>query len=103
MGAQPNILRASNGETRPNALDDVNGLSRQVIEALPAALYMTDAEGRITFYKEAAAALWGWHPEVRIASSPVPTSYMRGARLGIQTRRVPSSPIQHCCLMRPED
>jgi hypothetical protein len=33
MGAQPNILRASNGETRPNALHDVYGLSREVIEA----------------------------------------------------------------------
>jgi PAS domain-containing protein len=64
MGAQPNILRASNGETRPNALDDVYGPSREVIEALPAALYMTDAEGRITFYKEAGSVLWGCHPEV---------------------------------------
>jgi PAS domain S-box-containing protein len=64
MGAQPNILRASNGETRPNALEDVYGLSREVIDALPAALYMTDAEGRITFYNEAAAALWGCRPEL---------------------------------------
>ena len=62
MGAQPNILSASNGETRPNAL--VYGLSRELIEALPAALYMTDAEGRITFYKEAADSLWGCRPEV---------------------------------------
>jgi PAS domain-containing protein len=34
------------------------------IEALPAAVYMTDAEGRITFYNEAAAALWGCRPEL---------------------------------------
>lgn len=32
---------------------------RELLEGLPAALYTTDAEGRITFYNEAAAALWG--------------------------------------------
>ena len=37
-------------------------ISRQAIEALPAAVYMTDAEGHITFYNEAAAALWGCRP-----------------------------------------
>jgi len=45
-------------------LDDVLGLSRETIEALPVALYTTDAEGRITFYNEAAAALWGCRPEL---------------------------------------
>jgi len=64
IGAQPNILRASNAETRPNVLDDVFGLSREAIEALPVALYMTDAEGRITSYNKAAAALWGRRPEL---------------------------------------
>lgn len=34
----------------------------QLLEALPAALYTTDAAGRITFYNEAAAALWGHRP-----------------------------------------
>ncbi len=38
----------------------MNGLSREAIEALPAAVYATDAEGRITFYNEAAATLWGY-------------------------------------------
>lgn len=33
------------------------------LEALPVAVYTTDAEGRITFYNEAAAALWGRRPE----------------------------------------
>src|SRR5262249_56047361 len=32
------------------------------IEALPAAIYTTDATGRITFYNEAAAAMWGRRP-----------------------------------------
>ena len=33
-----------------------------VIRALPAAIYTTDAAGRITFYNEAAAKLWGCRP-----------------------------------------
>jgi len=37
---------------------------REIIEALPAAIYMTDAAGRITFYNQAAAALWGRHPQL---------------------------------------
>jgi two-component system, chemotaxis family, CheB/CheR fusion protein len=37
---------------------------RQIIEALPAAIYITDAAGRITFYNEAAAAFWGRHPNL---------------------------------------
>jgi PAS domain S-box-containing protein len=45
-------------------LADVNGLCRKAIETIPAAVYMTDAEGCITFYNEAAAALWGCRPEL---------------------------------------
>jgi len=36
----------------------------QVLDALPSALYMTDAGGRITYYNEAAASLWGQRPEL---------------------------------------
>ncbi|TMJ83508.1 MAG: PAS domain S-box protein [Alphaproteobacteria bacterium] len=36
----------------------------QLFEALPVAVYMTDAEGRITFYNRAAAELWGHNPEL---------------------------------------
>jgi PAS domain S-box-containing protein len=35
---------------------------RQVIQALPAAIYTTDAAGCITFYNDAAVALWGRQP-----------------------------------------
>ena len=35
-----------------------------ILQALPAAVYTTDAAGRITFYNEAAAALWGCRPEI---------------------------------------
>ena len=62
--AQPKITPTSNGKARPSILGDVNGMSREAIEALPAAVYMTDAEGRLTFYNEAAAALWGCRPEL---------------------------------------
>ncbi len=33
-----------------------------ILDALPVAVYATDAEGRITYYNEAAAALWGHRP-----------------------------------------
>ena len=38
--------------------------AREILQALPVAIYTTDAAGRITFYNEAAAALWGCHPEL---------------------------------------
>jgi PAS domain S-box-containing protein len=36
----------------------------QLVLALPAAVYTTDREGRITLYNEHAAALWGRRPEI---------------------------------------
>ncbi|MDB5734983.1 MAG: Signal transduction histidine kinase [Alphaproteobacteria bacterium] len=38
--------------------------SRIVLAALPVAIYTTDADGRITFYNEAIARLWGREPEL---------------------------------------
>ena len=35
---------------------------RQVLDDLPAAIYTTDASGRITYYNHAAATLWGHRP-----------------------------------------
>jgi PAS domain S-box-containing protein len=35
---------------------------RDVLEALPAAIYITDASGRIVFYNQAAVDLWGRQP-----------------------------------------
>jgi PAS domain S-box-containing protein len=37
---------------------------RQFVEALGVALYTTDAAGRITYYNEAAAQLWGRRPAI---------------------------------------
>jgi PAS domain S-box-containing protein len=35
---------------------------RRLVNALPAAIYTTDAAGRITYFNDAAAALWGCRP-----------------------------------------
>jgi PAS domain S-box-containing protein len=52
-----------NGAHQPAALPGfASGL--ELLDALPAAVYMTDADGRITFYNEAASALWGCRPEL---------------------------------------
>jgi two-component system CheB/CheR fusion protein len=37
---------------------------RDLLEILPAAIYATDAAGRITYYNEAAARLWGHRPNI---------------------------------------
>jgi PAS domain S-box-containing protein len=50
-----------------NRLDDSGAASeawRQLLEALPAAVYTTDAAGRITFFNEAAVELAGHRPEL---------------------------------------
>jgi PAS domain S-box-containing protein len=37
---------------------------KAIVEGLPAAVYTTDADGRITYFNEAAAELWGHRPTV---------------------------------------
>jgi len=37
---------------------------RRIADAMPEAIYTTDADGRITYYNQAAAALWGRHPKI---------------------------------------
>lgn len=37
---------------------------QDVLRALPEAVYMTDAQGRVTLFNEAAVALWGRTPEI---------------------------------------
>jgi PAS domain S-box-containing protein len=39
-------------------------LADEVLEAFPAAVYTIDAEGRITYFNQAAADLWGCRPEL---------------------------------------
>ena len=54
---EPNFFQrisVLNGEDEAQLLD--------TLRALPVAAYATDAEGYITFFNEAAAALWGCRP-----------------------------------------
>ena len=41
-----------------------SGLIPAPLDGLPAAVYMTDAEGWLTYFNEAAAELWGHKPEL---------------------------------------
>ncbi len=36
----------------------------RLLDALPSAIYTTDAAGRITYYNDAAAELWGYRPKL---------------------------------------
>jgi PAS domain S-box-containing protein len=52
------------GEPGPGA----QARARSVLEALPAAVYLTDAEGRIVYYNQAAVELWGHKPPLGSSS-----------------------------------
>jgi signal transduction histidine kinase len=55
---------ASIRDAATEALHESERRYRNLIQALPAAVYTTDAEGHVTFYNEAAVALWGRSPAV---------------------------------------
>ena len=38
----------------------------EFLNALPAAIYMTDVDGRITYFNEAAATMWGRRPKLNV-------------------------------------
>ncbi len=60
----PRLLSpATPGPTSPAVLAGERA-AQEILQALPAAIYTTDAAGRITFYNEAAAELWGCRPEL---------------------------------------
>jgi PAS domain S-box-containing protein len=40
------------------------GYSLAILDLLPAAVYLTDATGRITYFNQAAVDLWGFRPEL---------------------------------------
>jgi PAS domain S-box-containing protein len=44
------------------ALQESERHTRALLDALPAAVYTTNGEGRITYFNETAAALWGYRP-----------------------------------------
>jgi two-component system CheB/CheR fusion protein len=72
MGDAFDEIRSDQEWARFSAFHDLNGEAsicgdrqfREVLEALPAAIYITDPAGRITYYNEAAARLWGRRPEL---------------------------------------
>ena len=102
------IATAISHKPHQEVLRDCGILARDLLEALPAALYLTDATGRLTFYNRAAADLWGWcriwgapggavpggcsGPTGRPAPRPVPDgggdpAEPAGARRGAQAER----------------
>jgi PAS domain S-box-containing protein len=48
----------------PVEADSGEGYFHKILDELPAAIYVTDALGRITYFNEAAATLWGHRPTV---------------------------------------
>ncbi len=59
----PQFASQDPGPNGDGILDDTQQ-SRSILEALPSAIYTTDAAGRITFFNESAATLWGVRPEL---------------------------------------
>jgi PAS domain S-box-containing protein len=62
------LLRARANDERLRAtqeqLQQSEARYRELVQALPAAVYTCDERGRITLYNQAAVALWGREPEV---------------------------------------
>jgi PAS domain S-box-containing protein len=58
---EPSRSRSSQTRTRQH---DGDRHFHQLLDALPAAIYTTDAAGHLTFYNESAAALWGHRPKL---------------------------------------
>ena len=50
-----------------NFKEQLKAIDTTLLETLPAAVYVTDAEGRITYYNPAAAEFWGVEPEIGTA------------------------------------
>jgi PAS domain S-box-containing protein len=60
-----NVFREKPEQRSGNARLNGHGRnSDELLQALPVAVYTTDAAGHITFYNEAAADLWGVRPEL---------------------------------------
>jgi PAS domain-containing protein len=61
----PRLHLVKDGHKRSRADETANESERRfhdLLNALPAAVYTTDAAGRITYFNEAAAELWGHRP-----------------------------------------
>jgi len=62
-GSVPNVLERM-GRAFGSGVQSAEYFLGGILQALPAAIYTTDAAGHITFYNEAAAELWGCRPEL---------------------------------------
>lgn len=58
------LLGALHGEAIDATPEADERSDRDFVEALGVALYTTDAEGRLTYYNDAAVTLWGRRPEL---------------------------------------
>jgi PAS domain S-box-containing protein len=56
------MITADNALPGPQAAGEQAYHFHRLLDALPAAVYTTDAEGNITYYNDAAADLWGHRP-----------------------------------------
>jgi PAS domain S-box-containing protein len=60
--AHENVVPIGEANRPHAALRERDRRFRELLDALPAAVYTTDAAGRITYYNESAAELWGHRP-----------------------------------------
>ena len=63
-------------------------LHDNILQSLPAAIYSTDAVGKITFYNEEAVELWGVRPELGRSEFPVSWPALLARRFYYSIRRV---------------
>ena len=59
-----NVVAISEPLRAQTALRERERRFRELLDSLPAAVYTTDALGRITYFNEAAVALWGHRPQL---------------------------------------
>ena len=57
-----NVVRIAGATDGQDTLREHERRFRELLDAMPAAVYTTDAAGRITYYNEPAAELWGHRP-----------------------------------------
>jgi PAS domain S-box-containing protein len=60
--SQDNVVSIESVSRGQETLRERERRFRELLSALPAAVYTTDAAGRITYYNEAAVAMWGHRP-----------------------------------------
>jgi len=60
--ADDNVVPFSDATRPPPSADERQRRFQSLLNALPAALYTTDSRGRVNYYNDAAAALWGERP-----------------------------------------